>query len=235
MIRIFYGFVIVIVVLAGAVLYEPQSVNAYGSQGWVNARELSIVIRATQSWEDDFYYRLPSPLPETPRSRINARDRNGQTPLMRAASLGRIEAIRQLLNAGADIEARGNNGFTALMLAAGLGRIEAIRQLLNAGADIEARDNNDSTALMLTAGFGQLEAIRVLLNAGADIEARNNGGMTALMFAAAFGQPEAIQVLLKAGADKWARTNSGGTAFDLWQSQQKHHPNYWTISRLLRP
>ena len=102
--------------------------------------------------------------------------------LMSAAySSDRIEAIRELVKARADIEARDNVfGWTGLMWAAHDGHTEAIRELLKAGANIEARDKElGMTALMVVALNGHTEAIRELLKAGADTEARNKNGLTA--------------------------------------------------------
>ena len=55
----------------------------------------------------------------------------GGTPLMSAASRGRSDLLRLLLNAGADINAQRPGGYTALMIAARLGRLDAVQTLLN--------------------------------------------------------------------------------------------------------
>ena len=190
--RAFYGFVIAIVVLAGAIyhtaFYEPQSqMNVYVPQGGVKER-----------------------------------DEYGWTPLMRAAFYGQTEAIRALLKIGADIEARESDGWTALMLATQEGQTEAIKALLKAGADVNARESDGWTALMEAAYKGQTGTMGVLLKAGADIEARDNGGWTALMLAVRFGHTEAVRKLLKAGADTKARNDVGKTAFDWWQNYKNH-------------
>jgi ankyrin repeat protein len=48
---------------------------------------------------------------------VNAADEYGQTPLMRAADRGRVDAIAVLLQAGARIDACDTDGNTALQLA----------------------------------------------------------------------------------------------------------------------
>ncbi|MFH1067056.1 MAG: ankyrin repeat domain-containing protein [bacterium] len=46
---------------------------------------------------------------------VNKRDASRRTPLIAAAAEGHVEAVRTLLDAGADIEKEGPRGRTALM------------------------------------------------------------------------------------------------------------------------
>ena len=49
---------------------------------------------------------------------------------MRAAEGGRLDQVRALLAAGADVDAELSHGHTALMLAAGEGHVEIVKVLL---------------------------------------------------------------------------------------------------------
>jgi ankyrin repeat protein len=150
---------------------------------------------------------------------VNARDKDGKTPLISAAQTNKNpEVITTLLKADADIEARDllYTG-TALMWAANNNRNpEVITTLLKAGADIEVRSQGGGTALMWAAGYNRNpEVITTLLKAGADINAKDNSGGTALMAAAERNpNPEVITALLKAGADAKAKNKVGQTAFE---------------------
>ena len=96
---------------------------------------------------------------------------DGTTPLMAAAGLGPStytpteprglrspggeEAVRVLLEAGADINARNEADFTALHGAAFRGLNEIVQILVDNGADIDARDFRGRTAYRLAEGAKQ--------------------------------------------------------------------------------
>ena len=69
----------------------------------------------------------------------DARDRHGQTALMRAARQGHAELVRALIEAGAALDVAAKYGLSALMLAAVNGREETARALARAGADRSLR------------------------------------------------------------------------------------------------
>jgi hypothetical protein len=153
-------------------------------------------------------------------------------PLIRAASNGQKDALRELLDAGRNLEERDGAGHTPLIWAARNGRQAAIRMLLDAGADIEARDARGLTPLIWAAKNGhQTEehpswgrsrlAVQALLDAGADIEARDARGFTPLIWAARNGHPGTVRKLLDAGADTTARDADGLTPL-IWAARNGH-------------
>ncbi|KPM10319.1 ankyrin repeat domain containing protein 34 [Sarcoptes scabiei] len=91
---------------------------------------------------------------------------NGQTALMLAASHGRVEISKILMDYGADINLQDNDGSTALMCAAEHGHAEVISLLLSqSDCDPSIEDNEGSTALKIALINGHNE-IGVLLYAG---------------------------------------------------------------------
>jgi ankyrin repeat protein len=63
----------------------------------------------------------------------------GKTPLWTAAEWGQLEAGRELVNAGADLEAIGPGGYTPLFAAARRGDLLFVQLLLDHGASPRSR------------------------------------------------------------------------------------------------
>jgi hypothetical protein len=68
---------------------------------------------------------------------VNARNKYGMTPLMKAASEGHAQMARALLERGADPNLARNDKFTALALAAFFGHTETVKVLIAHGARTE--------------------------------------------------------------------------------------------------
>ncbi|XP_049853777.1 poly [ADP-ribose] polymerase tankyrase-1-like isoform X2 [Schistocerca gregaria] len=141
--------------------------------------------------------------------------------LIEAAKQGRVEELRALLEAGADIDGKDIYGRTALHTAAWNRHVEAVRTLLYAGADVSARDNEEYAPLHMAALGGSAAVVRLLAEFSADPNARDVWGWTPLHLAAREGQPEAAQALLDTGADSGAREHTGLTPLDIARSRNQ--------------
>ena len=124
-----------------------------------------------------------------------------------------LEAVRLLIDAGAEVNVRDDRGETALMKASQDWETgEVVGFLLEAGAAIDAADDQGRTALMHAIESGALESARVLLEAGADVNAHDHSGKTPLMYMGPYGDPLAIiDLLLKTGAEVNVRDHAGRT------------------------
>jgi Raf kinase inhibitor-like YbhB/YbcL family protein len=131
---------------------------------------------------------------------VNAKDQDGVTALMRAASAGRGDMVGLLIASGADVHAKTSGGVTAVMMASLGGYVTALEPLLAAKADPNIKDNQGRTALMAAASSGDRRAVDALLQAGADVKAADAGGSTALTYAAAEGNAGAVDALQRRGA-----------------------------------
>jgi ankyrin repeat protein len=69
----------------------------------------------------------------------------GMTPLHYAAVNGRAAEVKDLLEAGADVNKTNGRGQTALHLAAKNGRTEVVKLVLDAGAKVDLEDNDKLT------------------------------------------------------------------------------------------
>jgi hypothetical protein len=85
------------------------------------------------------------------RARVDVRNRDGQTALMRAARATKSsqETIEALLNAGAYIEAIDTRGYTPLAVAVQEGNTVAVRVLLQRGAKTDVITSDGHTLLQL--------------------------------------------------------------------------------------
>lgn len=70
---------------------------------------------------------------------VDARDRYGQTGVMRAAPRGHLAAVRLLIERGADLDVAAKYGLTALMLAIVNLHEDVAVALVEAGADLGPR------------------------------------------------------------------------------------------------
>lgn len=128
-----------------------------------------------------------------------------------AARSGQTEAVRLLLDAGANVDARVGRSVTALVQAALMGRTEVVGLLIAHGADVNAYDGRGVTALhaslVSTVHGCTVGVVRALLAAGAQVNARTrfswptHTGGTALMEAALHGATDCMRVLIEYGAD----------------------------------
>ncbi len=129
-----------------------------------------------------------------------------QTALMWAAATGNVDAMRVLIESGANVddytatilapivkdEFR-QGGFvyadippgrlTALHFAAREGQIESVRVLIEAGADLDIGDDFETNALVLATLNGYLDIAGLLLEAGADPNVADKYGRTVLFVA----------------------------------------------------
>lgn len=79
---------------------------------------------------------------------LDAPTASGDTALMWSASEGRMEIVRMLIQAGADVNQRHRqNGNTALILAASYRHLAIVKTLLKAGADQTIHNSEGMTAL----------------------------------------------------------------------------------------
>jgi ankyrin repeat protein len=97
-----------------------------------------------------------------------------------AVVTGNIDAIRQHIAAGSNINEKDPfGGSSPLISAAVFGKTEIAQLLIEAGADINFQNNEGSTALHSAAFFCRPEIVKMLLAKGADKGIKNKYNATA--------------------------------------------------------
>ena len=133
---------------------------------------------------------------------VNAKDKEGWTPLLTALGMEHFQAAEILIDAGADVNYPlpiSPFDETPLMKAAFDGSLPVVEKLLSKGAEVNAKREDGTTALLFAALGGHLAVVQKLLTAGADIHARstNQGALGASLLR---GHKEVAEFLRAAGA-----------------------------------
>lgn len=99
----------------------------------------------------------------------------GSTPLHCAANSNKLEAARELLSFGAQVDEVNEVGDTALLIASLGNNVELVKLLLDSGADAKKK-NLDNVTPAYKAAVGGCDAImRALAECGADINDKGLG------------------------------------------------------------
>ena len=100
-----------------------------------------------------------------------------------AARTGNIEAVKQHLAAGADMNAKADGRMSPLHKAAWGGHKEIAELLIAEGVDVNAKDESGKTPLHWAAWRGRNEIVELLIAEGVDVNAKNRLSLTPLDFA----------------------------------------------------
>ncbi|MEW6351608.1 MAG: ankyrin repeat domain-containing protein [Thermodesulfobacteriota bacterium] len=144
---------------------------------------------------------------------VNARDGQGWTPLMNAAQKGHVEAVKLLLDKGANpvVERCGRSAAVEADVSGGNPEIVAL--LVNKGLGAVPNSGAQQRPLLASAcNWGRVEVVKLLLAKGADVNETGPGGASPLILACSEGQTEVAKVLLENGADVNQRDAEGRTA-----------------------
>lgn len=139
---------------------------------------------------------------------INTPHASQRTPLMVAASCGHEDVVRQLLDAGADVDSVNNSGMTALALAVKGRNAGTAAMLLAAGADPNRKDSErgnrtapsrttGSTPLARAAAAGLAELVEAMLGLEAtDANACGDDAASPLVCAIANRQTDVVRAMI---------------------------------------
>jgi len=131
----------------------------------------------------------------------------------KAAEAGNIEAVKQHLAAGTDVNARDEDGWTPLDWS-GVHEPEITKLLLRYGGK-KADWFNAGNSIHAAAQAGHIEAVKKHLANGADVNAKTNSGeLTPLHIASMNGYKEIVKLLINEGAKINPKDDKGFTPID---------------------
>ena len=131
-------------------------------------------------------------LVEWPKTKVETRNANDESPLMMAALKGHLDVAKKLIERDADVN---KPGWAPLHYAATGGHLAIMELLLEHYAFIDAESPNGTTPLMMAAHYGSPAAVKLLLDAGADTAMKNQLGMTAIDFARRGNRPDSLEMI----------------------------------------
>jgi len=144
-----------------------------------------------------------------------------EIPLINAVQKVNLEEVRELIDAGADVNQRDQKGFAALWYAVESGNPHMVNMLLNNGAEIDMIFPGGRTALSKAVEMSSNTVFFVLLKAGADLNIPDNEGNTPLMIAALKKQGRRMKHLLYDGAFMLIKNKKGESALEMVREMSK--------------
>ena len=121
-----------------------------------------------------------------------------EAAIHKAVSKQNVDAVQQMLAAGANINAQAKDGTTPLAMAVSEDSEEMVRSLLDKGADIVY---GECSALEESISYNESQHFSILMEYAPDPNMKGKDGKTALMRATQYGHEKIVDELLSAGAD----------------------------------
>lgn len=138
---------------------------------------------------------------------MNAKNREGKSPLYFAIEFNNVTIAKLLLKNGANVNEKMNHGLTALHEAIKQRAEKCVDLLLTHGAEVNAKDIYSKTPLHLAARLNYLDeqtmdkVVKLLLDNGANVNDYTNLGETAFHCAIVNGNEKLVRLFLNYGAD----------------------------------
>jgi ankyrin repeat protein len=156
---------------------------------------------------------------------VDARDAHGRTPLHVAAYARRHDAMRALVQSGANPNALDHDRYDIVTIAAVADDVPTLETALDLGASAKnVTSPYDGTALIAAAHLGHDAVVRTLIRAGAPLDHVNNLGWTAVIESIVLGDggprhQATLQALVDAGANVDLPDRNGQTPLALARSR----------------
>jgi len=199
---------------------KPSRSRYYGELSGI---EKSLFNEVQRGAEKDDIIKVNEILSKNAHS-IHARDKNGQTVLHIASRAAKLNTVKALIDAGADVNSVNNFGKTPLFLAAEVGENakpnryalagDIARLLVKHGAKVKIK-NKHGTSLFFSALFhGNAHVTKLALDGGISVDDLSKTGTTAMYEGAWTKHINVLELLLNYGAKINQKNRDGKTAMD---------------------
>ena len=117
---------------------------------------------------------------EVPAQNVKPANPKADRALLDAAENGNIEAARQAIADGADVDTLDKRGRAPIQNALHSNNIEAVKLLIDNGANLNTKAPNSWTPLYEAVLMGHMETVKLLIENGANVNAKDQMGGTPL-------------------------------------------------------
>lgn len=117
-----------------------------------------------------------------------------------ATADGDLYRVKNIIEAGTDVNLRNEDNYSVLMHAAASGYLDIVTYLVDHGANVEATDKYEKNALIYAVSYGHKDIVDYLIRKGVNVNAMDKWGNSAIKYAAFDGHKEVVELLKKHGA-----------------------------------
>lgn len=143
---------------------------------------------------------------------VNLVDAHGNTPLLNAVQSGAYEAVKYLIQGGADVNVVNKEGESPLFIAAKYGFYHSSFEILKSNPDLNYRAKSGMTALLISISTSHHEIAIDIINKGAIVDMSLPSGLSPLMMACQNQLNDVVKSLLDHNANVHLMTMTGETA-----------------------
>ena len=147
-------------------------------------------------------------------AKLNATNTRGRTALLLSCFYGQMDAVKVLLEAGADPCIADEEGFSCLHAAIdGQCSKDTLQALIDHGVHVDTKRKDGTNALLSACRRGQSECVKFLVKSGADVNIDKPNGDTSLHVAVrGHCHKEALQTIIQQGVNVNAINKNSQTA-----------------------
>jgi ankyrin repeat protein len=161
---------------------------------------------------------VPALVAGSQKQSVGIRVRAVDRALIEAAQSDHLDDIKELLNAGANVNCVISGDGSPLIVAARRGSLAVVQLLLERGADVNLPVRGDGNPLIAASATGRLKIVDLLLKHGARIEDVVPDDENALIQASGSGHLIVVKLLVSRGANVNARVWADGYRGSEWRT-----------------